>query len=71
MPNTFMLLGVLNNLKTSLVGNSDNLTNPKKDPSGKNFFSYGGKTIQGKNVRSMRDLAKGKKAILVVNVASK
>lgn len=46
------------------------LREPTKDPSGKNFFSYGGQTIDNKRIGKMKQLA-GKKATLVVNVASK
>jgi len=46
------------------------LREPTKDASGKNFFSYGGQTIDNKRIGKMKQLA-GKKATLVVNVASK
>ena len=43
---------------------------PTKDPSGKNFFSFGGQTIDDDLIENMQQLA-GKKVTLVVNVASK
>lgn len=52
----------------SLFGGS-NLKDPKKSADGKNFFDVQTTNISGKKVK-MGQLCKGKKAILVVNVAS-
>ena len=46
------------------------LREPSKSSDGKNFFSYGGTTIDNKRIGKMKQIA-GKKATLVVNVASK
>ena len=44
---------------------------PVKSADGKNFFDAAGVTIDNKKVARMGNMCKGKKAILVVNVASK
>lgn len=47
------------------------LKEPVKNPDGKNFFDAPGVSIDNKKIARMGDICKGKKAILVVNVASK
>lgn len=47
-----------------------NLREPTKTIDGHNFFSLPGTTIDGKKINKMSDLCKGKKATLIVNVAS-
>jgi hypothetical protein len=44
--------------------------NVKKNPADMNFFDFEGFTIQGQYFTRMGDLCKGKKAVLIVNVAS-
>ena len=60
--------GGFSNPFASLFSGS-NLRDPKKSPDGKNFFDVQATTIQGKKVK-LGQLCRGKKAILVVNVAS-
>ena len=47
-----------------------NLRTPAKALDGMNFFNMPGVMIDGKKVNRMRDLCKGKKAVMIVNVAS-
>ena len=47
------------------------ISDVKKAPDGKNFFDYPVTTIDGKSYKNIGELLKGKKATLVVNVASK
>jgi len=60
--------GGFSNPFASLFSGS-NLKEPKKSADGKNFFDVQAKTIQGKSVK-MGQVCRGKKAILIVNVAS-
>jgi len=53
-----------------LTGGSK-LKQPVKSWNNKNFFDAPGTTIDNKKIKKMGDICKGKKAILVVNVASK
>lgn len=53
-----------------LAGGSS-LKEPVKSPDGKNFFDAPGVTIDNKKIARMGNLCRGKKAVLVVNVASK
>ena len=55
---------------SGLVG-GPSLKEPVKSPDGKNFFDAPGVTIDNKKIAKMGNLCRGKKAILVVNVASK
>ena len=58
------------NALSGLVGGAS-LKEPVKSPNGKNFFDAPGVTIDNEKIARMGDLCMGKKAILVVNVASK
>ena len=53
-----------------LAGGSS-LKQPAKSSNGMNFFDAPGMSIDNKKIKRMGDICKGKKAILVVNVASK
>ena len=53
-----------------LKGGGSGLQEGKKTPDGKNFFNYEATKIDGKKVK-LAQLCRGKKAVLVVNVASK
>ena len=47
------------------------MKDPVPSPDGTNFFDAPGVTIDNRKIAKMGDICKGKKAILVVNVASK
>lgn len=55
-------------VKNAVAGT--NLRAPTPTLDGHNFFDLPGVTIDGKKVRKMGDMCKGKKATLIVNVAS-
>lgn len=55
-------------LKKMVAGT--NIREPTKTIDGHNFFDLPGTTLDGKKIKKMGDLCKGKKAILIVNVAS-
>jgi len=52
------------------IASGSNLRAPTMALDGKNFFDMQGVMLDGKKVRKMREICQGKKAVLVVNVAS-
>lgn len=66
-----VFFGPLKGLLDAFTNTSkSNLREPKLNPEGGNFFAQPGTTIDGKKIRNMKQLS-GKKATLIVNVASK
>ena len=62
-------LGFVGSLRVALGGSA--LQDAKKPQDGKNFHDFPATTLEGKAYTRLEDMLKGRKATLVVNVASK